>query len=136
LKEYPPARIKDKMDDVTWKHKRWLTEFQDRQTELGELMDDKTRELEDKKLRFTEKCAKSRAQVREVTEGDYGEEAMAMALEGTLREEDLEEMKLTKAELSRKEKKTLKAKPKWAMTKEQNEDVEVPKSLHPFLHRL
>jgi hypothetical protein len=90
---------------------------------------DKTRELEDKKAHFTEKCAKQRQEVREVTEGGFGEEELRRALEGTLEEGELEEMKMemdSSPEKTQKQKATLKAKPKWAMTTEENDEVEVP----------
>jgi hypothetical protein len=120
------ASKKSKVDDVTWRHKRWLAEFQEKQNELAELMEEKQKEVDDRKQRFGEKQKAKRAAMMLVREEDLGDEGFKSALEGTL---ELGDKKSAAApgEKTKKMKKTKKApkgKPKWAMTFDENEDVE------------
>lgn len=77
-------------------------------------------EKEEKLRRFREKQAEMRAAIRQVREEAPGDrEAMAGALGATLEEE-----KTAEGSGGKKAQKKLKAKPKWALTAAENEDVE------------
>lgn len=123
-KQLPPRKKKDESEDVTHQHKKFLAEFQQRRTELVELMEDQQVMNEEKKARFQAKQAEMRAKIRQVREENPGDaDAVAAVLSNTNREmkDDFVEKKTSKSKKN-------KSKPKWAMTAEENEkdeDVEV-----------
>jgi len=110
-KELPPRQRKNKEEDVTFQHKAWLADFAERRAELTHMMEDTVLEQEEKTKRFQEKQAEMRATIRQVREENPNDrEAMKKAL-------GLEEKSATT-------KMKTKAKPKWAMTAEENENDE------------
>lgn len=117
-KDFPAVAKKDETEDVTWRAKRWLAEFQERQTDLCDMLEQAAIEKEEKQRRFREKQAKMRATIRDVKDMDpNNREAMAAALEmeGDAPAEVVKTVKMKKKA----------SKPKWAMTAEQNEDAEL-----------
>lgn len=123
IKRNLPGRDrKNPADDVTWRHKKWLAEFQERREDLTEMMEEASLEQEMKQKRFQEKQAAMRAAIRKVKEEKPGDrEALQAAMNGDL--SILEDNKMSKTEKVAKKKKAP-SKPKWALTSEENENVE------------
>jgi hypothetical protein len=118
-KEFPARKKKDESDDVTWRHKRWLAEFQERRNELAEMLEESQVLQEERTRKFQDKQAEMRATIRKCREENPGDrDAMKAALDEL---EAKEKMSKTK-KMEKKEK--LKAKPKWAMNEEENEAFE------------
>jgi len=117
----PGRPVKNPADDVTWRHKQWLAEFQERREDLVEMMEDCQVENEEKTKKFQEKQATMRAAIRKAKAENPGDrEAIARAMTGGGAAATTEKtQKFAKAAKPKKQ-----AKPKWALTEEANEDVE------------
>lgn len=124
--EYPEAPRKELENDVTFRHKKWLEEFQDRRDEMTNMLVDEELDRENKLKRFQEKQAEKRAAIRAVKNNNGDEDAIKRAFEGSATAEDLgshivEEYKEQESEPKSKAKSN---KPKWAMTEEEAEDAD------------
>lgn len=142
-----PLKDKNKADDVTWRHKKWLAEFQIRKNEIADLMEDKTQEISEAKARFAERAAMQREAIRMARDiNPDDDQLLAEAMKGYIHEETAQQaaqrlaeqtaqfqqtqsdkpQKLTEKAVQNhnKTKKAKLSKPKWALTANENEEVE------------
>lgn len=128
-KEYPDQPLQDEEQDVTFRHKKWLEEFQNRRDEMTELLEDEVVQQEDARKKFQEKEAAKRAAIRAVKKKTDDPEAIERAFSGTATAEDLKDVEEAKEQepeekTSNNNIKVKSSKPKWAMTEEEAEDAD------------
>jgi hypothetical protein len=64
-KQFPASKApKLKSDDVTWRHKRWLADFQQKRALLMQAVKNKAQSQAERNKRVVERAAKKRAQIR------------------------------------------------------------------------
>jgi len=71
---------KDRTTDVTWRHKKWLSEFQDRRLELAQKMEERLLEEQERKTRFAERAQAMRDAIRGVKASDGDKESKIVAV--------------------------------------------------------
>jgi len=139
-----PLKAKNKADDVTWRHKKWLAEFQVRKNDISDLMEEKTQEVADAKQRFSDRVAQQRAAIRMARDiNPEDDELLEEAMQGYITQEtadaaaeraaqaaeyapvqETKQQRLSANALNQHNKKAKSKKPKWAMTEDENEDME------------
>lgn len=123
-KEYPVMEKDDPNNDVTYRHKKWLEEFQMQRDEMTEMLEIEVMEMEEAKKKFQQREAEKRAAIRAAKQ-TKDPEAIKNAFEGTRTKDDFPIMEESKEQEEEKPKASkIKAKPKWAMTEVEADDAD------------
>lgn len=80
----PRRESKVKSDDVTWRHKKWLTEFQERRIQIQQTMQERVQQHQERAKRFTEKSQAMRDAIRGIQSSTTDRDEKASAIEKVL----------------------------------------------------
>lgn len=82
--QHPRREAKNKMDDVTWRHKKWLGEFAERRTAISQTMEERVAAQQEKAKRFAERAQATRDAIRGIKSNITDEREKAQAIEAAL----------------------------------------------------
>jgi hypothetical protein len=72
------------MEDVTWRHKKWLGEFAERRTAISQTMEERIAQQQEKAKRFADRAQATRDAIRGIKTSNADKEEKAAAIEAAL----------------------------------------------------